>query len=187
MSPEERFNNPAVKAVFEHYYMQYMGCKPDLFDRFGMDRVLKHYKMTTNAARLIDVRVMKVSYAAMIWEDCDLPTKLLGFEVSQIGFDGEYDLENDWPALFFYYGAVGCALYVAFVGWFLLRVIRKLRRDWRGSFTEENFTLLLCLLLQLGLAQFSGAILRRPNVSIYLALVLALIWLQTREREGETS
>ena len=39
--------------------------------------------------------------------------------------------------------------------------------------------LLLCLVLQIGLAQFSGAILRRPNVSVYLALVLAVIHYQT--------
>ena len=39
--------------------------------------------------------------------------------------------------------------------------------------------LLLCLMLQLGLAQFSGALLRRPNVSIYLSLVLGLIYYQT--------
>ena len=37
----------------------------------------------------------------------------------------------------------------------------------------------------LGLAQFSGAILRRPNVNIYLALVLALIAYQTRTGEAE--
>ena len=29
---------------------------PDMFDRFGMDRILTHYQMTTDTARLIDTR-----------------------------------------------------------------------------------------------------------------------------------
>ena len=31
----------------------------------------------------------------------------------------------------------------------------------------------------MGLAQFSGSVLRRPNVSVYLSLVLGLIYYQT--------
>ena len=67
---------------------------------------------------------------------------------------------------------------------FVLRMLRKLFSDFRGSLTEENFSLALSLALLLGLAQFSGAVLRRPNVSIYLALVLGLIWYQTRKEAG---
>ena len=111
----------------------------------------------------------------MIFEDSDFATKLLGFEVSEIGFDGTHDLENDWPAIYYYYGWLGLALYALFILYFFLLVLRRLREDFKGSFTLENVTLLMCLCLQLGLAQFSGAVLRRPNVSIYLALVLALI------------
>lgn len=179
MSLEERFNDPVVKEVFTHYYIKYIGVQPDLYERFGMDRVLLHYRMTTDVAKLIDQRVMKLAYADMIWEDTDFLTKLVGYEVTEIGTNGDYDMENDWPAIFYYYGYLGCALYVGFVLYFLLLVFRRLVKDFKGSFTEENVALLLCLLLQLGLAQFSGAILRRPNVSIYLALVLALIYFQT--------
>ena len=183
MSPEERFENPEVRAVFERFYWKYMGWLPDIFDRFGMERVLKHYNMSTDVAKLIDTRTTKISYSTLIWEDQDLLTHILGFEVSQVGFDGTYDLENDWPALYFYYGYLGLALYVALLLIFLLRVARKLGRDFRGSLTTENVALLLCLFLQLGLAQFSGALMRRPNVSIYLALVLGLIWFQTGREE----
>ena len=123
---------------------------------------------------------------SLLWQqECDWLTHLVGFEVSQIGFDGTHDLENDWPALFFYYGYVGFALYVGFVLFFLFRIARRLREDFKGSLTAENFTLALVLALQLGLAQFSGALVRRPNVSIYLALILALIWYQTRGKEAE--
>ena len=184
MSFEERYNDPVVREVFEYYYWQYMGGLPDLIDRFGMDRVLRLYRMTTDVGRLIDTRVIERSYARLIWEvETDSLTKFVGFEAAQVGTDGVYDMENDWPALFFYYGYVGFALYVGFVLAFLLRILRRLKEDFKGSCTVENFTLALVLALQLGLAQFSGALVRRPNVSIYFALILALIWYQTGRKE----
>ena len=185
MGFEERYANPVVKEVFEHYYWKYLGVMPDLIDRFGMDRVLRHYRMTSDADRLCDTRVMERSYAHLIWaEETDALTKVVGFEATLVGTDGKYDMENDWPALFYYYGYLGTALYVGFVLFFILRILKSLRADLKGCMTVENFALALCLCLQLGLAQFSGALIRRPNVSIYLALVLALIWFQTR-KEGE--
>ncbi len=180
MTPQERFENDDVRGVFEYYYYRYfIGVLPDIFDRFGMDRVLLHYKMTTDVNRLINTRVMKIAYSDMIWEDSDWLTRLVGFEVSEIGFDGIHDLENDWPALFYYYGYLGCGLYAAFVLYFVYLILRRLLRAFRESCTLDNFMLALCLALQLGLAQFSGALLRRPNVSIYLSLVLGLIYYQT--------
>ncbi len=184
MGFEERYNNPVVREVFEHYYWKYMGSMPDLIDRFGMDRVLRHYRMSTDVPRLVDARVMERSYAHLIWtEETDALTKFVGFEATQVGTDGHYDMENDWPAVFYYYGYLGFALYVGFVLYFVLRIIRTLRGDFKGSVTLGNYCLALCLVLQLALAQFSGALVRRPNVSIYGALVLALIWYQTGRKE----
>ncbi|MBR5094402.1 MAG: O-antigen ligase family protein [Oscillospiraceae bacterium] len=184
MSYEERYNDPVVKSVFEHYYWKYLGVLPDLIDRFGMDRVLREYRMTTNVAKLIDTRVMERSYAHMIWtEETDALTKIVGFEATLVGTDGRYDMENDWPAVFFYYGYLGTALYCGLILYFILRILLALKRDFRSCLTADDFVLALCLGLQLGLAQFSGALVRRPNVSVYLAVVLALIWYETRPTE----
>ena len=184
MGFEERYEDPVIREVFAHYYWKYMGSMPDLFDRFGMDRVLRHYRMSTDVPRLVDARVIERSYAHLIWaEETDTPTKLVGFESTLVGTDGVYDMENDWPAVYYYYGFVGFGLYVGFVLWFVLRIIRTMRGDFKGSLTPVNFSLALCLALQLGLAQFSGALVRRPNVSVYFALILALIWYQTRREE----
>ena len=186
MSFEERFADPVVKEVFTYYYWQYLGSLPDLIDRFGMDKVLIHYRMTTDTDRLTDTRVMERSYAALIWkEETDALTKFVGFETSRVDTEGDYDMENDWPAVFYYFGYLGFALYVGFILFFLLRILRTLREDFFGSFTVLNFTLALTLCLQLGLAEFSGALVRRPNVSIYLALILALIWYRTLRKEAE--
>ena len=185
MSFEERFADPVVREVFYKYYLSYFDYViPDLFPRFGEDRIFRYWRMTTDVERLIDTRQIKICYSALVWEDCDLLTRLVGFEVSELGFDGLRDLENDWPALYYYYGYLGCALYGGFILYFVLRVLRRLREDFAGSFTAENYALLFTLLLQLGLAQFSGALIRRPHVNFYLALILGLIAFATRREEA---
>ena len=189
MSPEERFENPTVKEVFVFYYWKYLGVKPDIIDRFTMDRVLMQYRMSTDVAKLIDARVMERNYADMVFQDSDLPTKLLGFEVSEMGpdgYDGSYDMENDWHAIFYYYGYVGFALYACFVLYFLLLVLKKLRTSGlKSCLTLESFFMMLTLILIIGLAHFSGATLRRPNVSIWFSLVLALIYSVTEVRADD--
>ena len=85
--------------------------------------------------RLIDTRVIERSYARLIWQvETDGLTKLVGFEAAQVGTDGKYDMENDWPALFFYYGYVGFALYAGFVLFFLLRIVRGRKMRYFGYY-----------------------------------------------------
>lgn len=180
MSLEKKLTDPVLKELFYDYYQSMLGVLPDLYDRFGMDKVYEKYGMTTDATVLIDVRIMKTTYASLIWDECDTLTKLVGFESTETVKNGMYDMENDYPALFYYYGYLGSALYLSFLLYFVYLIIRRLIADFKGSLSMENFTLLLVLLLQLGLAQFSGALFRRPNVSVYLSLVLALIYYNTK-------
>lgn len=180
MSDEEKLNTPEVFEAFEEYYTKIVGYViPDMFTRFGTERVLIKYGFETNANKLIDVRRMKSTLGALIWDDCDPVTKLFGFEITQQCSVRHYDMENDWPALFYYTGYLGFGLYVAFVLYFVYLIIRRMIKDFRGSFTAENLALGVCLALQLALAQFSGALIRRPNVSIYFALVLGMIYYKT--------
>lgn len=180
MSDQEKLAEPELVDVFEEYYYSLVGYViPDMFTRFGTEKVLLKYGFESDAGRLIDVRVMKTSFASLIWDECDPVTKLFGFEPSQQCYGGKYDMENDWPALFYYTGYVGFALYVGFILYFVFLIIRRLIKDFKGSFTGENFALGVCLVLQLALAQFSGALIRRPNVSIYLAVLLGMIYYKT--------
>lgn len=187
MTLEEKLADPVVREIFETYYNKLMWhVIPEMFDRFGMERILREYDMTTSAATLIDVRQMKRTYAKMIWDDSDMLTHLVGFEVSEIA-DPAYDPENDYPALFYYYGYLGFGLYIAFILLFVWKLVKKVASDFKGSLNLLNFSLLLCLALQLGLAEFSGALMRRPNVSVYLSVVLALIYYRTvRENLNNT-
>ena len=185
MSNEEKLANPEIHKAYEDYYWKCLWIiTPNMFERFDIDEIMLKYNMTTDAATLIDTRTIKNAYASLMWDHCDTMTRLFGFDVSDIWLTGGLDLENDWPALRYYYGYVGFAAYVGFILYFVFLIIRRLIKNFRDSFTADNFILLLTMLLLIGLAQYSGAVLRRPNVSVYLALVLGLIHYQTAVAPG---
>lgn len=185
MSNEEKLSNPEIHTALEDYYWKCLWIiTPNMFERFDIDEIMLKYDLTTDAATLIDTRTIKNAYASLMWDHSDTLTKLFGIDVSDIWLTGGMDLENDWPAIRYYYGYVGFAAYAAFILYFVYLIIRRLCRDFKGSFTADNFILLVTFALLIGLAQYSGAVLRRPNVSIYLALVLGLIHCQTAVNPG---
>ena len=185
MSNEEKLSNPEIHTALEDYYWKCLWIiTPNMFERFDIDEIMLKYDLTTDAATLIDTRTIKNAYASLMWDHSDTLTKLFGIDISDIWLTGGMDLENDWPAIRYYYGYVGFAAYAAFILYFVYLIIRRLCRDFKGSFTADNFILLVTFALLIGLAQYSGAVLRRPNVSIYLALVLGLIHYQTAVNPG---
>lgn len=160
----------------------------DLLERFGTERVMESYNYTTKASVLYNVRTKKLKVTSMLWEDGDLATRLLGFEyASAILNDNCYDPENDFPGLLFFYGYLGCGLYVAFAGYFLLsaawRCVKNIRRL-PEVLTVPLGTWAMILALGLGAAQFSGHVLRRPSVTVYLSLAAAQLYLLTHDASG---
>ncbi len=152
----------------------------DLVEKFGVERVLAEYGWAPGAYELADVRLQKRINAKLVWEESNFITHLFGVEFTEME---DYDLENDYPAIFYYYGYVGFGLYMIFLAYFLVLIIKVLCKRFKEAFCLFNFMLALTYVLQLGLAQFSGAILRRPNASIYLALVVAMIYYQCKKIE----
>ena len=180
LTDEEKLNNPEVLRVYEDYYRKMIWCiMPNMFDRFTMEEIITAYDFTTDAQTLINVRQIKSTYASLMWEHSDKLTHLFGIDVSDIWLTGSCDLENDWPAIYYYYGIVGFGAYAAFLLYFAFLILRRLIRNFKTAFTADNFILLITFALLVGLAQFSGSVLRRPNVSVYMSLVLGLIYYQT--------
>lgn len=177
---EEILADPIRKQELIDYYGPKLN--EEMVERFGVETVLEAYGWWPDSQKLTDMRFKKVTYANLLWEESDSVTKFVGFEYSRIhGFD----LENDYPAIYFYYGYIGMGLYIAFLLYFIYLVIVKCVKDFKGVFNSFNFTLLLTYALQLGLAQFSGAILRRPNVSIYMSIIMALIYYQCKKNSKD--
>lgn len=150
----------------------------DLIERFGLDAVMRKYDYTLDANVLYDVRVKRLNYCSLLMESKDVMTKLFGFEYAETyyGDNNIYDPENDFPALIYYYGYVGTALYAVFILYFVFIALRALIQDFHGFFSIEMGVAALMAVLVLGAAQFSGQVLRKPSIEVYLSFALALIY-----------
>lgn len=145
----------------------------DMVNRFGYDNVLEVYGGEIEAADLMDIRQMKVNFGRLVMKDKDIGTLLFGMEDADMVYNGNiYDPENDFPAVFFYYGIVGIALYVAFLGYFAWILCKDIFKSLK-KLPVEKVVLALSLLLSIGCAELSANVLRRPNASIYISLLLA--------------
>ncbi len=181
---DDLFADPAVKQRIITYYTPLLN--QEMVQRFGTERILREYGYLPTAWIMSDVRKLKRMNSAMIWEDSDTLTRLVGFEYTNVhNPDGDgFDLENDYPAILYYYGYIGFGLYIAFLAWFGLMILKRILKDFKGALTPLNFALLITFLLQLGSAEYSGAILRRPNASVYMSILLALIYYQCHEKKA---
>ena len=163
------------REYIEWVYSQFV--PKDVIDRFGIDRVIAAAGATEDVKTLMDARYIKRTYAKIVWDGSDALTKMFGFQFSEMRTDVDtYDLENDWHAILYYYGYVGFAAYVGFLLYILIMILRHAILDFRGTISIRNMSMTVIFAVELGVAQFSGAILRRPNVSIYLALTVAMLY-----------
>ena len=181
VTPEQILNDPEIHQLYEDYYWKCLWIlSPGMFEMYDIDEIMAKYDFTIDTTILLNTRVLKRNFVSLMWDHSDTLTKLFGIDCSAAWLLGGVDLENDWSAIFYYYGYVGFAAYVGFILYFVFLILRRLRRGFRTAFTADNFVILMCFGMLLGIAQYSGAVLRRPNVSFYLALILGLIYFQTQ-------
>ena len=185
ITPEDILSDPEIHTLYEDYYWKCLWfLSPGMFELFDIDEIMQAYDFTTNTRILLNTRNLKKAVVSLIWDHSDTATKLFGIDSSKAWLRCGVDLENDWPAIYYYYGYVGFTAYCAFILYFAFLILRRLRSNFKESFTADNFILLLCFVLLIGIAQYSGAVLRRPNVSVYLSLILGLIHYQTVVNPG---
>lgn len=171
-------NSEEGKKLKRNIFVKYIN--PNLIDRFGAEKVLDAYGENLNSYGLSNMRLKKLIYGSLVWDESDFATRLVGFEFSKMQHnDDNFDLENDPQAIFFYYGYIGSGLYALLILYFIARLVKQLIMKFKESFTLFNFTIFVTLVLQIVSAFYVGYILRRPNVSIYLLIVLLLIHCQT--------
>lgn len=153
----------------------------DLLDRYGVDRVMEAYDYSIDPVVLNDTRDRKVLAVRLAWEKQDFLTHLLGMEYSSamIG-EHNYDPENDFPALLFYGGYLGTALYTAFLLGVFLYALRAFVTRFPSLLTAEFITAAMMCVFALGAAQLSGQVLRRPNVTVYFSVALAQLIVQAQ-------
>ncbi len=159
----------------------------DLLERFGLEKVMEQYHYATQPQVLYNSRTKRLAALDLIRDEKDFPTRLLGFEYAEATINGyNYDAENDLSALPFYYGYLGAALYLGFILYFVWCILKGLVQNRRRFFDFLSLELgaysLICI-LALGAAQFSGQVLRKPNVTVYFSLALAGIYYLVKIRE----
>ncbi len=155
-------------------YQEYLG---EMMDRFGAERVMQTYGYTTDVSELKDARRMKIIYCTYLMEDAGTAVKLFGLELQDMVWENRtFDVENDFHGIYYLYGTVGMALFIVFLLYFVVLALRALLRDFKKYMTWEAgaFGVSLCLLLLH--VYCTAGVLRRPNASFYLSVVLAVIY-----------
>jgi len=172
-------------------------------ERFGLYRVMEAYGYSTTSSMLSDLRLMKSLFSQMVWEEKDLVTHFVGYEYNEVIVDGTiYDLENDFPAIYYFFGYSGFALYMLVILYIVFVILRAFTVDmchtlksqlatesrlyrrvctgvWKGLqrfLTIEMGAAGMSFLLAIIAAQVSGYVLRRPNVTIYFAVSTAYLY-----------
>lgn len=166
-----------LKSAYEEYL-------PGVTGYFGLSRTAKLYNYSSDVDEIADMRLQRLSFNKLLMEDSSPLTFWFGLEREDISHDGiTYDVENDFHGIFYLCGLVGLVLMAAFIGWFLLRIAIALIRDFRGTFTMEAAGCGLALICSLAHAYFTAGVLRRPNATFYLAVVLAVSYGLTCKKE----
>ncbi len=155
-------------------YEQYVG---EMMERFGTQRVMEAYAYTTDVTELKDWRRMKLLYNRFLQEEAGPLARLFGVEYADETFSGfNFDVENDFHGIYYLYGIVGLALFLLFLLYFVYLIARALLADFSRYMTLEAgaFGVSLCMLL--AHIYCTAGVLRRPNASFYLSVVLAVVY-----------
>ena len=177
VTPEERYH--ALCTIYNFY-------SPNMCQRFGTARVMSAYGYSDQVTDITATRHRKIVFCEMLLDEQPFTSRLFGMELGRMAFDGEiYDVENDFHGICFLYGWVGLAMMVAFIGYFLYLIVKCLIKDFRKYFTVEAGAFGIGLCLCLVYAYFTAGVLRRPNASIYMSVLLAVVYYLTQMRSEQ--
>lgn len=156
--------------VYEHYVS-------DLVSVFGLARTVDMFNYTDDIVTLTNVRDKKLMFAQVLMQYSPKTAQFFGIELERFTAKGHiFDVENDFHGIYYLYGWVGLAAIIAFLGYFLLIVIKALVKDFKKYFTLEAAVWGIALIMCLGHCYFTASTLRRPSSSFYLAAVLAAVY-----------
>ena len=160
----------ALRVVYRHYSRR-------LCQRFGVDVVMEKYNYTSTISELTAVRNQKITFCKLLMDEHPFLARLFGMELDRMTFDGYvFDVENDFHGIFFLYGAAGLALMILFLLYFLFLIARALIKDFKTYFTLQTGAYGMGLCMCLVYAYFTAGMLRRPNSSFYLSIMLAVVY-----------
>lgn len=174
-SPENRYR--ALRVIYLYY-------SKDLCHRYGVGKVMGEYGYTSQISKVTATRHQKIVFCDMLLDEHPWLSRIFGMELSRMQFDGKiYDVENDFHGIYFLYGWAGLILMLAFIGYFLYLIVCALLRNFKKYFTIEAGAFGMALCLALLYAYNTAGVLRRPNSSFYLSVILAVVYYLIKLRQ----
>ncbi len=155
-------------------YEKYAG---DFVELFGAEKTMEMFNYTLDVNTFSSLRAKKLMFAEMLMENSPASAKWFGVEISRfVVGENIYDVENDFHGVYFLYGAVGFVAYLAFLLYFAVIIIIALVKNFKKYFTLEAVAYGISLVVCMAHAYNTAGVLRRPNASVYLSVVLAVIY-----------
>lgn len=161
-------------AYLTYAYDEYLG---GTVERYGLEATAEMYGYSTKAADITNVRTIKINYCRLMLNTEPFTSRLFGLSYDEMTYHGYcYDVENDFHGIAYLYGWAGLACLLTFLGYFLVIIVCALIRNARRYFTVEAGACGVALCTALAHIYNTAGVLRRPNASFYLCLILASIW-----------
>ena len=174
----EEVSHQALKKIYEFY-------APVICHRFGTETIMEAYGYTQDVRTITAARPQKILYCKLLLREYPFAAKLFGMELTKMTYEGSiFDVENDLHGMFFLYGGVGLSLMILFLLYFVIRMLLYLLPGFPSRFTMELAGVGLAICVQLAYTCFTAGMLRRPEASFYLSVMLALGWYLTRKHTG---
>ncbi len=167
---QEQAQYEALKYIYEYYLAS-------LCQRFGADQVIQAYDGTTSLSTLMNQRTKKIVFCSLLMDEHPLASRIFGLELARMTYDDVvYDVENDFYGIYFLYGWAGLAAMLLFLAYFIFLIIKALIQNFKTYFTVEAGAFGAALCLSLLYAYTTCGVLRRPNSSFYLSVILAVVY-----------
>lgn len=180
----KRGENDFGQDSTERYRYAYEWFQRRMVNKYGLERVVQAYHGAEKVSVLADERLWKLTYCRLMLEDLPSSSRWFGMNYNDMEYLREsFDVENDFHGILYLYGYAGFAAMMAFLLYFLILILLALIRNFRQYFTLEAGACGIALLLGLIHAYATAGVLRRPNATFYLSLVLAMIWYLIRVRQ----
>ena len=174
---------------------------PGTITRFGGERTLEAYEYTRDVSELANWRKMRLTFCQLLLEDSPESAKWVGMSVTRMRekvlmmnqktWEKEiqwlyFDPENDFHGIYYVCGAVGLAMMIVFICFFLFRSLFAMFRDFKRYFTLAFAAMAISCCTSLAHCYFTASVLRFNSAGVYFAMALASMWfLSRRERSAK--
>ena len=164
---------------------------PGLMDRFGAERTLQAFHYSQDVDVVGNNRTAKLKFCDLLMEDSPDSAKWFGINRSRMAqealhtdvLSGKqektltwYDPENDFHGIYYLCGGVGLGLMIAFIAYFALRALGSMCVDFKRVFSVDFAAVGISCCCAVVHCYFSASILRFNSASVYLAMLLAVMW-----------